>query len=60
MHRLTCSMVALVLGQIRIPLILGLPEIGQDLFVGPSWVPELRPLIKVSLIASNIKHCVED
>jgi len=32
-RELTCAMVALVPGQVGIPLILRLPEIGQDLLV---------------------------
>lgn len=55
---LTCAMVAFIPGQIGIPLILRLPEIGQYILVRPTGISKIRPLVKVSFISPDVEHCI--
>lgn len=53
-------MIPLIPGQVGIPLVLRLAEVGQDLLVGPAGITELGPLVEVPLVAPDVEHRVED
>lgn len=58
--KLTGSMEVFVAGQVRIPLVLGLLEVVQDVVVAPAGVPEALPLVEVPPVAPDVEHGVQD
>lgn len=60
MRGLTGSVLPLVDGQVRIALIFGFAEVRQDVLVAPARVSLLLPVVKVTLVATNVEHSIQD
>lgn len=52
-------MLPLVDGQIRVPLVFGLSEVRQHIFIAPARIALGLPMVKVTFVAANVQHCVE-